>query len=398
MAVQVLMLSWEYPPLIEGGLARHVRKLSENLPAFDVEVHVLTRGREESPSEEVVDGVHLHRVREPLRPAELGEFITWVEHMNTDMLAAGVELGDRFDFDLVHGHDWLVSVAGDHLAKRLRAPFAVTIHATEYGRHQGWVDKHPQSHIHGIEHWMANRADQVVACSAYMRDHIADIYGIEEERVTVIPNGIDPSDLQPFDEQAMRDFRARFAQPDEKLVLLVGRLVFEKGFQVALEALPRVIEELEGVRFLVAGSGTHEHELKAQAAELGLLDHGTFLGWIGDDVLHTLYRIADLTVVPSIYEPFGLVALEAMASGCPCLVADTGGLREVVPHEDVGLRFRSRDPRSLAEVAIRVLADDELGRRLVAEAYEHVRSFDWVDVAERTAALYERLAAGVART
>jgi glycogen(starch) synthase len=87
-----------------------------------------------------------------------------------------------------------------------------------------------------------------------------------------------------------------------------------------------------------------------------------------------------------------------MASGCPCLVADTGGLREVVPHEDVGLRFRSRDPRSLAEVAIRVLADGELGRRLVAEAFEHVRSFDWVDVAERTAALYETLTAGVTRT
>ena len=395
--MQVLMLSWEYPPLIEGGLARHVRKLSENLAALGVEVHVLTRGREESPSEEVACGVHLHRVREPLRPAELGEFITWVEHMNTDMLAAGVELGDRFDFDLVHGHDWLVSVAGDHLAKRLRAPFVVTIHATEYGRHQGWVDKHPQSHIHGIEHWMANRADQVIACSAYMRDHIADVYGIEDERVAVIPNGIDPSDLQPFDERAMREFRARFARPDEKLVLLVGRLVYEKGFQVALEALPCVIERLDGVRFLVAGSGTHEQELKAQAAELGLLDHGTFLGWIGDDVLHTLYRIADLTVVPSIYEPFGLVALEAMASGCPCLVADTGGLREVVPHEDVGLRFHSSDPRSLADVAIRVLADDELGRRLVAEAYEHVRSFDWSDVAEQTAALYERLPARLPR-
>ena len=90
------------------------------------------------------------------------------------------------------------------------------------------------------------------------------------------------------------------------------------------------------------------------------MEHGTFLGWIGDDVLHSLYRIADLCVVPSIYEPFGLVALEAMASGCPCIVADTGGLREVVPHDEVGLRFRARDPESLAEVAERVLADDEL--------------------------------------
>src|SRR6266540_2200940 len=256
MPVQVLMLSWEYPPLIEGGLARHVRKLSENLPAFDVEVHVLTRGREESPSEEVVEGVHLHRVRAPIRPAELTEFIAWVEHMNTDMLAAGVELGDRYDFDLVHGHDWLVSVAGDHLAKRLRAPFVVTIHATEYGRHQGWVDKHPQSHIHGIERWMANRADQVIACSAYMRDHVADIYGIEEERVAVIPNGIDPSDLVPVED--LDALRARFAAPHERLVLLVGRLVYEKGFQLALEALPALIERLRDVRFVVAGSGTHE--------------------------------------------------------------------------------------------------------------------------------------------
>ncbi len=391
--MRVLILSWEYPPLIEGGLARHVRKLSENLAPLGVDVHVLTRGREESPAEEVRDGVTLHRVREPRRPRELTEFITWVEHMNTDMLAAGVELGDRFDYDLVHGHDWLVAAAGDHLAKRFDTPLVVTIHATEYGRHQGWVDKHPQSHIHGIEHWMANRAEQVIACSAYMRDHVSDVYGIEEERIAVIPNGIDPADLQPFDGEEMRRLRGEFAAPEEKLVLLIGRLVYEKGFQIALEAMPQVIEALGNVRFLVAGSGTHEHELRQQATALGLDHHGSFLGWIGDDVLHTLYRIADLTVVPSIYEPFGLVALEAMASGCPCLVADTGGLREVVPHEEVGLRFRPRDAGSLAEVAIRVLADDELGRRLVAEAYEHLRSFDWVDVAGRTLAVYEELAA-----
>jgi glycogen(starch) synthase len=392
-ALRILILSWEYPPLIEGGLARHVRKLSENLSVLGVEVHVLTRGREESPSEEVNAGVTLHRVREPRRPAELGEFITWVEHMNTDMLAAGVELGDQLEFDVVHGHDWLVAVAGDHLAKRFRAPLAITIHATEYGRHQGWVDKHPQSHIHGVENWMANRADQLVTCSAYMRDHVSDIYAIEEERIAVIPNGIDPADLLPIDEGEMRKLRARFAEPHEKLVLLVGRLVYEKGFQIALEAMPRVIEEVGNVRFLVAGSGTHEQELRTQARELGLDEHGSFLGWIGDDVLHSLYRIADLTVVPSIYEPFGLVALEAMACGCPCLVADTGGLREVVPHEEVGLRFRSRDPASLARVAARVLADDALGRRIVAEAHEHVRDFDWTDVAERTLEVYEVLAA-----
>src|SRR5207247_1260857 len=162
-------------------------------------------------------------------------------------------------------------------------------------------------------------------------------------------------------------------------------------FQLALEALPGIIERVGGVRFLVAGSGTHEQQRRRQASELGLDDHGTFLGWIGDDVLHTLYKIADLTVVPSIYEPFGLVALEAMASGCPCLVADTGGLREVVPHDDVGLRFRARDPRSLGEMAERLLTDVKLRDRLVAEASEHVLSFDWADVARQVAGVYAEL-------
>jgi glycogen(starch) synthase len=391
--MRVLILSWEYPPLIEGGLARHVRKLSENLAAQGVEVHVLTRGHEESPQEEERHGVVVHRVREPDRPRELAEFVTWVEHMNADMLAAGVELGDRFSYDVVHGHDWLVAVAGDHLANRFRCPLVVTIHATEYGRHQGWVDKHPQSHIHGVERWMANRADRVVTCSAYMRAHVADIYGLEEDPIAVIPNGIDPTDLVPVAD--LDELRARFAQPDERLVVLVGRLVYEKGFQLALEALPGLIERLGDVRFIVAGSGTHEQELRAQARALGLDGHGTFLGWIGDDVLHSLYRIADLCVVPSIYEPFGLVALEAMASGCPCLVADTGGLREVVPNEEVGLRFRARDPESLGRMAERILTDAPLRERLIAEAGEHVLTFDWSDVAEQAAAVYA-MASGTA--
>src|SRR4030095_15368225 len=120
----------------------------------------------------------------------------------------------RFDCDVVHGHDWLGVSAGDHLANRFRAPFVVTIHATEYGRHQGWVNDHPQSYIHGVERWMANRAERVITCSAYMREHVADIYGLDESRVAVIPNGIDPSDLVPVEDPA--ELRARLAAPDER--------------------------------------------------------------------------------------------------------------------------------------------------------------------------------------
>jgi glycogen(starch) synthase len=389
--VRVLIVSWEYPPIVEGGLGRHVRKLSENLARQGVEVHVLTRGAREHALEEERAGVHVHRVAEPHFPKDdLEAFVGWVDDMNAHMRDAGRRLCARYAFDLLHGHDWLVAKACQSLSRAAGVPYLTTIHATEYGRHQGWVGKHPQSYIHRIETRMAKRADGVICCSHYMRGHVADVFGVDEARVDVIPNGIDPDDLVAVGDLAA--LRARFAAPDERLVLLIGRLVYEKGFQVALDALPGVIRRLGDVRFLVAGSGTHEAELRKQARRLGLMRHGTFLGWIGDDVLHSLYRIADLCVVPSLYEPFGIVALEAMASGVPCIVADTGGLREVVPNFEVGLRFRGGSARHLAVMMERVLNNAELRDRLVTEASEHVLRFDWADVAAQTRGVYARLA------
>ena len=402
VADRVLILSWEYPPVIEGGLARHVRKLAEELVAQGTVVDVLTRGGERGGErsagmhtvvdtcEEDLRGVGVHRVREPSYPRDLDRFLSWVSQMNDDMLAAGRALAEEHSYDLIHGHDWLVAHASAALSDLLEVPYVTTIHATEHGRHQGWVDKPPQSSIHAIERWMAQRADSVITCSHYMRGHVADIFDIDERRITVIPNGIDPDELRPVDD--LQALRLQFAQPEQKLVLLVGRLVYEKGFQLALDALPEVIEKVGDVRFLVAGSGTHEGELKAQAERLGLSEHGVFLGWIGDDALHSLYRIADLCVVPSLYEPFGLVALEAMASGCPCIVADTGGLREVVPAgERVGLRFNGGDAEHLGVMIERLLVDEHLRDRLVTEASEHVLSFDWSDVAQRTTTVYQDL-------
>jgi glycogen synthase len=397
MSERALLLSWEYPPVIEGGLARHVRKLAEALVRQGVAVDVLTRGLgsgegEGLPAVEELAGVNVHRVPEPGWPRDLDRFVAWVEQMNGDMLAAGEALAEEGRYDYVHGHDWLVARASAALSERMEVPYVTTIHATEHGRHQGWVQEQPQSHIHAVERWMAQRADAVIVCSYYMRGHVADIFDIDERRVTVIPNGIDPSELRPGGDLAA--LRARFAQPHEKLVLLVGRLVYEKGFQLALDALPSVLEAVGDTRFLVAGSGTHEAELKAQAERLGLMAHGGFLGWIGDDVLHSLYRIADLCVVPSIYEPFGLVALEAMASGCPCIVADTGGLREVVPvGERVGLRFNGGDAEHLGVMIERLLVDEALRERLVTEASEHVLRFDWDDIAQRTRGVYSDLRA-----
>jgi glycogen(starch) synthase len=391
--MRALTISWEYPPIIEGGLARHVRKLSEHLVTEGVEVHVLTRGGGHLAARENRHGVIVHRLSEPPFPKDPKAFVRWVADMNADMLRLGRELVEEFEFDLVHSHDWLVAGAAEQLARGRGLPWVVTVHATEYGRHQGWVQTYPQSHIHAAERDMVRRADRVITCSRYMRSHVSSVFSVGRRRIVAMQNGIDPSDLEPVADD-LDGLRAGYATPDEKLVLLVGRLVYEKGFHLALDALAPVIAKLGGVRFLVAGTGSAEGELRRQAWRLGLHRKGVFLGWVGDDMLHSLYRISDLCIVPSIYEPFGIVALEAMASGCLCVVADTGGLREVVPGDGtVGLRFPSRDTAALGAILERVLTDDQERAQLIAEAREHVLRFDWAAVAHQTKALYTEMAA-----
>jgi glycogen synthase len=262
--MRVLLFSWEYPPVIEGGLGRHVRKLSEHLVGQGVEVHVLTRGGGHLPAEEERHGVLVHRVREPPFPTDLRAFVRWVEAMNADMSELGVELSDQLDFDLLHSHDWLVAGAAELVARRFARPWLTTVHATEFGRHQGWVQNYPQSHIHGVERAVARRADRLITCSRYMRSHVARVFGVSPDGITMIPNGIDPRDLEPVVPD-LTGLRARYAGADERLVLLVGRLVYEKGFHLALDALAPVIRRLGNVRFVVAGTGTAEAELKRQA-------------------------------------------------------------------------------------------------------------------------------------
>ena len=191
--MRALLISWEYPPVIEGGLARAVRKLSEHLVADGVEVHVLTRGGGRLPRQEERHGVIVHRVVEPQFPMDVSAFVRWVDAMNADMTELGVELADRYGFDIVHSHDWLVAGAAEDIARHAGAPWVVTVHATEFGRHQGWVHKHPQSHIHAAERTMVRRADRVITCSRYMRSHVCTVFGVPTSHVEVIQNGIDPA-------------------------------------------------------------------------------------------------------------------------------------------------------------------------------------------------------------
>ena len=195
LATRVLILSWEYPPIVEGGLARHVAKLAEALVAEGVAVTVLTRGRVRDLPQEVRAGVRVHRVPEPRKPRDLDAFVEWVEAWTRTCSTPGAR--SRARPRSTSSTATTGSSPRPRRASRTSSscPYVTTVHATEHGRHQGWVDKHPQAHIHGVEAWMAQRADRVIVCSSYMRDHVADVFGVPDGRVEVIPNGIDPADL-----------------------------------------------------------------------------------------------------------------------------------------------------------------------------------------------------------
>jgi len=395
VALRVLMLAWEYPPLIEGGLARHVGRLADALADQGVMVQVLTRAPSgvvagwDIPPARFTSGVRVERVEFEGCPRELDEFMRWVPRLNERLLQAAERLAVPDRFDLVHGHDWLVGPASSALAERLGVPLVVTVHATEHGRHRGRVGQPPQSDIHAAECALARRADAVICCSEFMRGHVAAALGLRAGDLQVIPNGSGlPARRPPGAAAAMR---SRYAREEQQLVLLAGRLVYEKGFQVALEAMGTLAGGHPGLRFVVAGAGPYESELSQQAARLGLGERGRFAGWVDDEDLADLYAASDLCVVPSLYEPFGLVALEAMAAACPCLVSATGGLRELVPPGAPGMCFAPGDAPALARKLELALANPGARRTMAAAAREHAASLSWDDVGAHTAALYRGL-------
>jgi len=389
------MLAWEYPPLIEGGLARHVGQLVDALDSHGVSVQVLTRGpsgagaERDAPAARSAGRVRVERVAQGSWPRELDQFVGWVGRFNDALLQAGERVAARGDYDLVHGHDWLVGAASRALADRLGVPLVVTLHATEHGRHHGRVAQPPQSDIHAAECALAGRADAVICCSEFMRGHVAAALGVRASELQVIPNGAAP--LGPRPPRAAAAVRSRYAREDQQLVLLAGRLVYEKGFHVALAAMAAVAAGRPGLRFVVAGAGPYASELGQQADRLGLSERGRFAGWLDDQALADLYAAADLCVVPSLYEPFGLVALEAMAAGCPCLVADTGGLRELVAPVTPAMRFAPDDANALARALETVLGDPAGRGAMAVAAREHVARVSWDDVGADTVALYRRV-------
>mgnify|MGYP002738576662 CR=1 FL=1 len=389
--MRVLILSWEYPPHIVGGLGRHVAALARELAAEGHHVHVVTRGRpgDSAEADGWVDGVHVVRVPEAPPAIPFEDLIPWVLSFNNRVTAAAGRLLRDHPIDVIHAHDWLVTYAAAALKEIWEIPVVATIHATEYGRHQGWLPGPMNRLIHQVEWWLTYEARRVITCSRYMRDQVEDIFELPPANIDVVPNGVDLADFEVADEQA-RTFRASVTSPGTRMVLFAGRLEYEKGVQTVLDALRQVQQQVGPTCLFVAGVGTYSEVLRRRVSELGLEADVRFTGFLEDQELRLHYAAADVAVVPSIYEPFGLVAVEAMACGTPVIVADTGGLREIVT-EGSGLTVPPEDAQALATALIDVLTDRELARTLVDGGRQLVdHRYDWSRVAHRTVSIYRR--------
>lgn len=381
--MRVLMLSWEYPPNHVGGLGKHVCHLSQALAKDGIEVHVVTHGdRDESlggKNEPFVHRITPYAVSSP-------DFLTWVLQLNVALLERAVAVEREYGpMDLVHAHDWLVAFGGRALKHALRVPMIATIHATEAGRNNG-IHNRTQSYISDVEWWLGYEAWKIICCSSHMKNEVMGVFRVPADKIAVIPNGVNPEEFTSLDRSICRE---RFASPDERLIFFIGRLVREKGVQTLVEAIRILIDQGHKVKLVVSGTGPYEEDLKFKAAVSGVYSHTYFTGRISDKVRNHLYRWADAAVFPSLYEPFGIVALEAMAAGSGLVVSDTGGMSEVVTHGTNGLKVAPGDAHALASAIARLINDSGLRDHIRREGFRTVSErYTWARIASQTEALY----------
>jgi glycosyltransferase involved in cell wall biosynthesis len=390
--MRILMLSWEYPPHLIGGLGRHVTDLTDALARIGAEVHIITPHLNGGDRYECsADGVHVHRAAVP--PVADRMFFPLTQDINAALKHAALDVQHRFGgFDLIHAHDWLVASAAIALKRVCHMPLLATIHATERGRQQGHLASDLSTQIDRLERLLTVEASRVIACSHFMAREVHTSFDTPYEKIDVVPNGVvvKPS---PFENDRDRlTFRRRFARDDQPLVFSVGRIVHEKGLHVLIDAWSQVLTQFPQARLVIAGAGAYLDALRERARHASLADAILFAGRISDDERDRLYHAANASVFPSLYEPFGIVALEAMAAKCPVVVAHTGGLAEVVKLHETGLTVYPNNADSLAWGICHTLAHPDWSQQRAANAFHEVCTrYNWQTIAQTTLGIHQRV-------
>ena len=386
--MKILMLTWEYPPRIVGGIARVVHDLSKRLIKDGHEVTVVTyRDSADVPEYENDKGVNVYRVDNYM--IHPNNFIDWIMQLNFNMLSKATEIINKDGgFDVIHAHDWLVTYAAKSLKNAYDIPIVATIHATEAGRNSGIHDE-TQRYINDTEWLLTYEATEVIVNSNYMKNEIQRLFGLPFDKINVIPNGINLSNFTGIERDY--DFRRQYAMDNEKIILYVGRLVYEKGVQHLIAAMPKILSNYHDAKLIIAGRGGMMDELRAEASNLGLNDKIYFTGYLNSKQVQKMYKCADVAVFPSTYEPFGIVALEAMLAGVPTVVSDVGGLDEIVTHGVDGMKSYAGNANSIADSVTALLYDHQLATNVSKKAKQKVKEqFNWEKIAQDTHFTYEK--------
>ena len=385
--MKILMLTWEYPPRIVGGIARVVHDLSKRLIKDGHEVTVITYRDGNVPEYENDKGVEVYRVDNYM--IHPNNFIDWIMQLNFNMIAKATEvINKEGGFDVIHAHDWLVTYAAKSLKQSFNLPMVATIHATEAGRNSGIHDD-TQRYINDTEWLLTYEATEVIVNSNYMKGHVQGLFGLPFDKISVIPNGINLNNFTGIDRDY--DFRRRFAMDNEKIILYVGRLVYEKGVQHLISAMPKILENYHDSKLVIAGKGGMIDELKSQVESMGLSNKVYFTGYLNQKEVQKMYKCADVAVFPSTYEPFGIVALEAMLSERPIVVSDIGGLNEIVEHKKNGMKAYCGNPNSFADSILELLYDHKLCADITRVAKNKVRNeYNWSKIAQDTHFAYQK--------
>lgn len=375
----VLWLSTEFPPGMIGGLGTHVAQLSKTLQKRGVKIIVITIGAIGAPSFEIIEGVEVYRVT-PFQPAGT-TLIQWNSRINVAMIEQAVKLAETKSFSFIHAHDWLVCATATQLKSMWNVPLISTIHALEKGRRLGEKLKEDQEEIHRLEEKLTNASDYIIVCSDYMKQELIRHFSTPQHKITVIPNGV--NDVKDNEVQPLNSTYPK--------IVAIGRLVPEKGFQYFIEAAAKVRQHYPNTIFILAGIGPYEKALKRKVQEQNVEDVVQFVGFLQEEQKKKLLQECDIVVVPSLYEPFGIVVLEAMAHSKVVIASNSGGIPSIITHEQNGFLINPGNGEEIARLICRVLTQGQSIKKIQENANKSMELFSWDIISEKTLHVYKNI-------
>jgi 1,4-alpha-glucan branching enzyme len=379
--VRILCLATEFPPARGYGLSRYISEQAAAMVRCGAAVDVACNNWDSERESYRWNGVGVCNA--PLRvPFDGYTWISDVLQNNVQLLARCSDMLRRNGgYDVLHVHDWLAASAAKALKANSGLPLVVSMHDTQIGKCFGELDDNAR-YIADMECWLLGLADRVLANSQFIKRELVEAYHVPPEKIDVVYAGVNPESFSTDANVPL--FRSLFCRPEERLIAFVGRLARVKGVHVMLEAIPAVAQVCPNARFVLAGDGDMRPALEKRAHELGVAERVRFIGHIAGKVLATFLHAADMVVVPSLYEPLGMVALEAMACARPVIATETGGLKEIVQPGATGTTVPPNDPQALSQAIVQLLFNQEAAKALGEQAKEHVqREFTWDAVARR---------------